>query len=109
MYQQDVSAGCISMMYQQEVSTGCISRMYCKPAGAGAKFDGGVRLGTPPGRLGPHDPPLGAGPHDPPLAALTAAAFGPDIGDIGALLSPLAEWVEHAQTAFHAAQYFFGS
>ena len=85
---------------------------YCKPAGAGAKFDGGVRLGTPPNRLVPHHPPLAAGrvgPHDPPLAALTAAAFRPDIGDIGALLSPLAEWVEHAQTAFHAAQYFFGS
>ena len=75
---------------------------YCKPAGAGAKFDGGVRLG-------PHEPPLAAGPHDPPLAAITATAFGPDIADIGALLSPLAEWVEHAQTAFHAAQYFFGS
>ena len=81
---------------------GCAWYSYCKPAGAGAKFDGG-------GRLGPHEPPLGAGPHDPPLAALTAAAFGRDIGDIGALLSPLAEWVEHAQTAFHAAQYFFGS
>ncbi len=75
---------------------------YCKPAGAGAKFDGR-------GCLGPHEPPLAAGPHDPPLAALTAAAIGPDIADIGALLSPLAEWVEHAQTAFHAAQYFFGS
>ncbi len=42
-------------------------------------------------------------------AAITAAAFGPDIDDIGALLNSLAEWVEHAQTAFHAAQYFFGS
>ena len=81
---------------------------YCKPAGAGVKFDGGAP-GTPPSRLGPHEPPLAAGPHDPPLAALTAAAFRPDIGDIGDLLSPLAEWVEHAQTAFHAVQYLLGS
>ena len=83
--------------------------MYCKPAGAGAKFDGGGRLGTPASRLGPHDPPLAAGPHDPPLAALTAAAFGPDIGDIGALLSPIAEYVEHAKAAFHAVQYLLES
>ena len=60
-------------------------------------------------RFGPHEPPLAAGPHDPPLAAIMAAAFGRDIGDIGALLNPLAEWVEQAQTTFHAAQYFFGS
>ena len=81
----------------------------CKPAGAGAKFDGGRAPRHSAKRLYPHEPPLAAGPHDPPLAVITAAAFGRDLGDIGALLSPLAEWVEHAQTAFHAVQYFFGS
>ena len=34
-----------------------------------------------------------------------ATLCGPDIG---ALLSPWAEWMKHAQTAFHTSQYLFG-